>query len=212
MLRKLFKKNKNSFGVDDSESAGNAGKPVRMVDEDHDELFNAAPLLRRTNARIQMNENELPPPRQLFEDDDVDEDEHPPALPASVNHFGSEPLQIQTNIPEEIPTAPSTPTNSGIQNSMEPPRLVRQNARPGYYEQVELQIDDSDVNDVFNPPQQPRQSLRSRRRNSSLPGPEYNSSGGLVQFGKFVKKYMKLGNSRQRAIAKYRKALLRQFH
>jgi hypothetical protein len=121
--------------------------------------------------------------------------------------FGSEPLQIQTNVPIEIPTAPSTPTNAGIQNSMEPPRLVRQNARPGYYDQVDrIQINDSDVNDVFSsrPPNEPRQ-----RREYSLPPLEYNSSGRLEQFGKFAKKYTKLGNSHQRAIAKYRKAILK---
>jgi len=148
------------------------------------------------------------------------------------NRFGTEPLQIQTNLPDEIatapstptnlpielPTAPSTPTNAGIQNSsLEPPRLVRQNARPGYYEQNEnltrreIQFDNIDDNDVYAavfdqplPPLPPRQ--QRVRREYSLPSPEYNSSGGLVQFGKFVKKYMKLGNSRERAIAKYNKA------
>ncbi len=125
--------------------------------------------------------------------------------------FGSEPLQIQTNIPVEIPTAPSTPTNANIQIMSEAPPLRRTNARPGYYNQGDrIQIDDSDVDAVFSsrPPREPRQ--RNDRR--SLPPPEYNSSGGLVQFGKFAKKYMKLGNSHQRAIAKYRQALLRQFH
>ena len=124
---------------------------------------------------------------------------------------------MNISIPDEIPTepsspiitAPSTPTNAQIQQANSPPRLTRQNARSGYYDEVRGVV----LDDVYNNNYIPSQREPRIRRGGNYV--EYNSEGKPVQFGRnkicskniFVKNYMNLGNSYKRALLKYNKAL-----
>ena len=139
---------------------------------------------------------------------------------------------------DEVPTQPSTPTNANIQQPNEPPRLTRQNARTDYYDQVETintyspirrnifnddndndNDNDNNIDEAYfylmrNAPRRPiRMSTRGRQPYLTE---EVNSEGFKVQFGKnkicsqkkFIKNYMKLGNSLNKALMKYNKAIM----